>query len=130
MAFIGTLGQLPFVCSSKKVLTFNNLKRTNSVRWARHEIIGKKPKLEFMGADLSTASLTMRFDSSLNAPPLFYLNRVKKMLDNRMYKTLIIGGDYMGKFVMEEVEEERLWHNGAGVCIAAEVRIALTEWTR
>ena len=48
MAFgvVGMLGMIPFYCSDKTVYTFNDLHRSNSMRFASHEVIGQKPVLE------------------------------------------------------------------------------------
>jgi phage protein U len=125
---IGTLGELPFVCSFGKMLTFRDLNRTVAARWAKHELIGRKPLLEFVGPDLNTASLTVRFDMSLGVPPAVGLLRLRKMLENKQYKTLIIGGEYLGRYVIDNISEERKFHNGAGACIIAEATISLVEW--
>ena len=130
MAVIGTLGQLPFVCSDKKIWTFDSLSRTNNARWARHDVIGKKPVMEFVGEDLSTVSLTIKFIAPLTPPPKEGLDRLKRMLDNHLYKTLVIGGEILGRYVIESVEEERKYHDGKGVCLSATAKISLTEWGR
>ena len=127
-AVIGSLGQLPFVCSQKKVLTFSELSKESSVRWAKHEVIGKKPVLEYIGPDLATISLTIRFDSFLGVPPIVGLNRLKRMLENKKYKTLIIGGEYLGKYVLTNISEVRKIHSGAGICQVAIATIELTEY--
>lgn len=125
---IGALGSLPFVCSYGRVLTFTDLSRDNAARWAKHEVIGKKPVLEYIGQDLSEVSLKIRFDTSIGIPPLVGLNHLKKMLDNGMHKSLVIGGEYLGRYVIESVSEERKYHTGAGVCLVAEATVNLIEW--
>lgn len=126
---IGALGSLPFVCAYGKVLTFNDLSREHSVRWAKHEVIGKKPVLEWVGEDLMTVSLKIRFDTSLGVPPLIGLYHLKKMINNKQVKTLVIGGEYFGRFVIESISEERKYHTGAGVCMVAEATLNLLEWS-
>lgn len=125
---LGMLGSLPFVTAYGKVLTFTDLSRDNSVRWAKHDVIGKKPVLEFVGYELSTVSLKIRFDMSLGIPPAVCLNHLKKMLNNGLHKTLVIGGEYLGRYVIESVSEERKYHTGAGVCVVAEATLNLKEW--
>ena len=125
---MGALGSLPFVCSYGKVLTFNNLTRETSVRWARHDVIGSKPVLEWVGEDLTRISLKIRFDASLGVAPAFGLDHLQRMLNNREIKTLIIGGEYFGRFVIESISEERRFHTGAGVCTVAEATISLLEF--
>lgn len=125
---IGALGSLPFVCAYGKVLTFNDLSRDLSVRWARHDVIGKKPVLEWVGEDLMTVTIKIRFDTSLGVPPLIGLDHLKRMINNREVKTLVIGGEYFGRFVIESISEDRKFHTGAGVCTVAEATVNLIEW--
>lgn len=128
MSQIGTLGQLPFICSQDKVRTFTDLNRNITARWAKHEVIGKKPVLEWVGDDLMTVSLKIRFDVSLGIAPKDGLDRLKRMLENKQYKTLTIGGENLGRYVIESISEERKFHAGDGVCLVAEATINLTEW--
>lgn len=125
---VGILGQLPFVCSRDFVLTFKNLSRETSVRWAKHDVIGKKPVLEFVGEELKKVRMTIRFDSSLGISPTVGLDRLQSMMDNKQYKTLIIGGEYLGRYLIESISETRKFHDGAGVCIVAEASISLIEY--
>lgn len=127
-AAIGSLGQLPFVCSRKKVLTFTDLSRDNAVRWAKHDVIGRKPVLEYIGEDTSTISLTIRLDIALGAPPLIYLNRLYRMMKNGEYKTFIVGGEYIGRYVIKNISEVRKFHTGAGICQVALATLELEEY--
>lgn len=125
---IGSLGELSFYCSADKVRTFKDLTRDLGARWAKHEVIGKKPVLEYVGPELMSASLTIRFDLSLGISPEEGLDRLKRMLENKLYKTLIVGEETLGRFVIESISEERKFHAGDGLCIVAEATINLTEW--
>lgn len=125
---MGALGSLPFVCAFGKVLTYNDVSRDLSVRWAQHDVIGQKPVLEYVGDDLARVSLTIRFDSNLGVPPLIGLNHLQRMLENKEVKTLVLGGEYLGRFVIESVSEDRRFHSGAGICIIAEATVNLIEW--
>lgn len=125
---IGSIGKLPFVCSRNQVLTFSDLSRENSGRWAKHEVIGKKPLLEYIGPDLSKISLTIRFDTSLGVPPLIGLKILNQMLKQRRYYTMIIGGEHYGRFVLKNVSETRKFFTGAGVCLVAIATIELEEY--
>lgn len=127
---IGTLGELPFVCSNKKVLTFSDLTRAHETRWATHEVIGKTPVLEYVGEGLAKVSLSIRFDAALGILPKDGLDRLKRMRENKQFKTLIIGGEYLGRYMIENITEERKYHNGKGVCQIATATINLVEWTR
>lgn len=125
---LGSLGELPFTCSYDKVRTFSDLTRELSARWTEHEVIGQKPLLEYIGPGLMTASLKMRFDVSLGIAPEEGLDRLKRMMENKQYKTLIIGGETLGRFVIESISEERKFHAGDGLCLVAEATVSMKEW--
>ena len=126
---IGVLGKLPFVCSHGMVLTFSKLTRERKTRWARHEVIGKKPTLEWVGEDLNSVSLEIRFDMNLGTPPIVCLKALEKMQASKEPHILLIGGEMLGRYVIESVSENRKFHSGAGVCMVAEVTIGLTEYS-
>ena len=131
MAIIGCFGQLFFKVSERKLLTFNDLNRTNSVRWAKHDIINGVPVHEFVGFDSSKVSFTIRFDVSPmfgGVPPEKGLDRLNRMMENRLYKTLIIGGEYLGRYVIESISEDRKYHAWNGVCMVAIATINLVEY--
>ena len=120
MPVLGVFGTVPFICAFDKVFTFKDLARSRSVRWAKHDVIGQKPVLECI-------SLRLRFDTSLNVPPLLGLTMLKRLTDGHESHVLVIGGEYLGRFVIESVSEERRFHTGAGVCIVAEASVELSE---
>lgn len=123
----GLFGKVPFVSSSAVVYTFKDLSVSRSARWATHEIIGKKPKLEYIGPGLTEVSFNIQLNSSLGTPPLVALIMLKEMLEKKQPERLLIGPDYLGKFVIESIGEERKYHNNFGICVSAEVSITLKE---
>ena len=125
--FLGMLGTLPFVCATEKVLTHSGLQADHSVRYAQHEIIGRKQILEFLGENLSQVSFQIRFDSTLGFPPNVGLLALRTMMREGVSYRLLIGPEYMGKFIIESISEERKFHTGAGVCIVAVASITLKE---
>ncbi len=123
----GLLGVVPFVCSSNVVLTFQGVSRELSTRFAHHDVIGRKPVHEWVGDDANKVSFKIRFDSSLNSPPVAGLFLLKKMMETHQPQRLLLGPEYMGKFIIESISEERRFHTGLGVCQVAEATISLTE---
>jgi phage protein U len=130
MAFgvIGMFGALPFYCSQEYILTFKDMARSSKMRFAKHDVIGKKPVLEKIGEDLRTVSFSMRLDSSLlRMPVAAAILLYTKLLEQGEAQTLIIGGEIMGKYVIESIEENRKFFTGLGVCIGAELTFSLME---
>lgn len=124
---VGLFGKLPFLCSSAVTFTFKDLSVSRSVRWATHEVIGKKPVLEYIGPGLTEVSFNIQLNSMLGTPPLAALIQLKKMLEKKQPERLLIGPDYLGKFVIESISEGRKYHNNFGICVSAEVGITLKE---
>lgn len=127
---IGALGHLKFVCSQKKVLTPSDIKRDVSTNWAQHKVIAGFPVLEWVNHELSVMSITMRFDIALGTDPAEELKRLEKMMDNKQYKSLVIGDEYYGRFVITKVAQNMKAHDGKGNCIVAEASVELLEWVQ
>lgn len=131
MAFgvIGMFGLLPFYCAQDAVLTFKDLSRAGKMRFAKHDVIGRKPVLEKIGIDSRTVTFSMQLHSSLlkNMPVAAAILVYTKLMEQGEAQTLLIGGEIMGKYVIESIEEERKMFTGAGICISADLRFSLIE---
>lgn len=125
---LGLFGVIPFVCSDSAMMTFKDLSVSRSTRWATHEVIGRKPVLEYVGENLATVTFNMQFMTGERMPPpLIALKGLKELFDQHKAHRLLIGPDYLGKFVIESIGEERKHHNRFGVCVNAEVSLTLKE---
>ena len=97
---VGIFGKLPFLCSSAVTFTFKDLSVSRSVRWATHEVIGKKPLLEYIGPGLTEVSFNIQLNSMLGTPPLAALIQLKKMLEKKQARVsgfLCLGRLFQGK---------------------------------
>ena len=127
MGVIGTLGTLPFTCAEGFVMTFRTMSREMSERFAAHEVIGGEPVLEWVGHDAATVRLDIRLDSTLGVPPSMAVKLIKTMMEMHTPWPLIIGPEYLGRFVIESVGENRRYFTGFGVCQVADVSLSLKE---
>ena len=123
----GLLGTIPFVCSSAMVMTFRNLQIERSMRWATHEVIGKKPVLELVGPELITVNFEIQLNSMLGVPPTVAIAVFRKMIEKGEPQRLLIGPDYLGKFVIESMSESQPYHTGFGIPVAATISLSLKE---
>ena len=86
---IGTLGRnVVFEVSDDRVFTFSELTREVTSRWTNHEPQGVKPKPEFLGAGLQTASLTITLSATLGVRPRDVLEAIENMVQNGTAETL------------------------------------------
>lgn len=127
LGVLGLFGSVPFTCSTAQVMTFKNLQVQRSARFAKHDLIGRKPVLELVGPELTTLSFTISLRSQFNCAPTIYLPMLQTILETGEANRLLLGPDYFGKYVLESYSEDRKFHNGFGVCIGADVSLFLRE---
>ena len=60
---IGSYAGISFTVSEDKVQTFQEMSRETASRWNTHEVIGAKPKQEFLGPDLDSMTFTMQLSA-------------------------------------------------------------------
>ena len=95
---IGTLGRkIIFEVSDNRVLTFESMSREVSGRWTEHEVLGVKPKAEFLGPGLQTISLTIHLSAALGVKPRRILDMEERMVERGSAEYLVIGGRLVGR---------------------------------
>lgn len=129
---IGTLGKnIIFEVSDKQVLTFYEMTREISGRWATHDVVGAKPKTEFLGAGLQTASLTITLSAALGVKPRAVLEAVEAMVEAGTAEYLILGASPVGKNPFRLVGSSETWDSiyNRGELAKATMTISLEEYT-
>lgn len=131
MAKIGSFGKvLVFKTNDKKILTFNEFKQTVSARWAKHDRIGKKPKSEFLGADLREVSFVVELNATLGVKPRKQIETIEKAIENGTVENLVIGGKKIGKNKWKITNMSESWNHimSKGELLQASVQITMEEY--
>jgi len=128
---VGTLGgKIIFTVSSDAVLTFKDLKREVKGRWTVHDILGGKPKAEFLGPDVQSLSFTIHLDMNLHIAPALVLDAIYAMVESGDAEYLIIGylpvGTNPWRIVSASTDWNATYHSG--VLMAADVTLELGEY--
>ena len=89
------------------VLTFNNLTQKISGRYATHNMIGQKPKTEFLGADLRTLNFEIMLSAMHGVKPRKTLEAIEKAIETGAAYTFTVGGTKIGKnkWVITDISE-------------------------
>ena len=91
MAKIGNWGSyLKFSTNDNRILTFTNFRRKITARTAKHNIIGTKPRLEYLGKDLEGITFTIELNAMLGVKP--YKEEQKLIKRIGYVAPLVIGG--------------------------------------
>ena len=97
MASIGQYGNIiKFEVSSRKVLTFSDMERTQEGRWKDHDIPGAVPQAEFIGPSASTMSLKIQLMAQLGVKPVDMLTKLEQCARNGTVDMLVIDGRKYG----------------------------------
>lgn len=127
LQMIGSLGNAVFQVSTDRVFTFRNLARSGTVRLEEHNVIGRKPVLEYIGPGLDQISFSVRLDRFLGVDPEKELERIREAKDAAQELPLIVGGKYLGRWIIAQADESHARHDGSGRLLVADVALTLRE---
>lgn len=127
---VGYLGGTPFMVSQLYVYTFDDYQRNSNGRYASHEIVGKKPLLEFLGPDAESISFKIKLRSDHGLSPRVELDKLRKYRDTGKALTLVLGGRVVGKnrWVIESIGESVNFWSRSGQILSCDVSISLKEY--
>ena len=128
---IGSLGGIVFQVSDETVLTFKGMTREVSGRWVEHEVMGVKPKKEFLGAGNQKINLPITLSAALGVKPRKMLELVERMVESGDAEYLIIKGRPVGRHPFRLTASSETWGDmyGHGELAKANLTITLEEYT-
>ena len=68
---------ITFEVSARKMLTFQNMKRSVSGRWESHSILNQKPKGEFKGPEASSITMEILLSAGHGVSPRVMLQSLE-----------------------------------------------------
>jgi len=125
---IGVLGPITFEVSADKVRTWQEAKRSATARWATHEVYAGKPKKEFIGPGLAKITMSVRLDIERGVVPKEELQQMRDQMDSGAVLQFTVGGELVGDFSIENVDEEWRRVSRDGVLTTAIVSLTLEEY--
>jgi phage protein U len=127
MGQVGSFGDVAFEASSERIMTWNNCVRDASAKFAVHEVVEGKAKLQFLGLGLDEFSLAIALNASWCSPET-EMRKLDAMRQSGQAHRLILGGRVFGHFVLENVTENRAKTDGQGRTMVAYVQLKLKEY--
>lgn len=129
---IATLGnKIIFEVSDDVVLTFQNMTREVSGRWAVHEVPGAKPKAEYLGPGNQVVTLPVTLAADLGVRPRAMLEAVENMVEGGMAEYFVIGTAPVSKNPFRLTGSSETWDRiySRGQLAKATMTITLEEYT-
>lgn len=127
---VGSMGDIPFVVSYGKIRTFSDYGRSGSGRWVKHDLIGRKPVMEFLGPDVEKVSMKIQLRTDHGINPESELGRLRKMRDTGAVFPFILGGAPVSDnyWLLEDIGENVSYWRAGGKILSVSVDITLTEY--
>lgn len=125
---IGSFGDVEFAVSAQLVRTFRDYGRTTKSRFAKHDLLLQKPKLEFLGEDLTEITFKIQLLASLGVDVEAEAEKLRRMCRAGGDYPLVIGAEVIGRFVVEQVQETAQVVDGNGTMIIEELELTLKEY--
>lgn len=128
---VGSMGDIPFVVSYGKIRTFSDYGRSGSGRWAKHDLIGRKPVMEFLGPDVEKVSMKIQLRTDHGINPESELERLRKMRDTGAVFPFILGGAPVSDnyWLLDDIGENVSYWRAGGKILSVSVDITLTEYS-
>lgn len=132
MSKIGSLGPVVFVVAEGAVRTIEDFNRSASGRWAQHDILGKKPKKEFLGPGVDSVSFSVRFSAAFGLKPRAELDRLTELERAGKALPLIIGrkGVGVGLWVITSLSQDWTTLDNIGNVVDSQVTLTLEEYVK
>lgn len=127
---IGSLGDIVFEVSSRKVRTFKDYKRNTKAKYASHEIIGQKPILEFVAPEGEEITFTMQFSLQMGVDPTKEADKVRELCEKGMAMYFVLCNAVIGEnqWVIESVGESAETIDNNGRVIVSQIEVTLKEY--
>lgn len=127
---LGTFGDIVFEVSDERVNTFDGYSRQGQARYASHEVLGRKPVLEYLGTALDQVSFSIKLNAALGVNPVKELAKLRKMLNGGQAARIVIGGRPQGedKWVLESLAETYDYLDNKGNVLVATANLTLKEY--
>ena len=119
-----------FEVSSSKILTLNNLRRTNRVRFAKHDTLLRKPVSQYVGLDLHDLDFDIVLKAWHGVSPQAEFERLARLQDMGAALSVVLGRRAVGAFRWRidhlGIPYEKI--DNRGNCISSTVGIRLEEY--
>lgn len=125
---IGVLGPIVFEVSAEKMRTWREAKRAASARWATQEVFEGKPVKQFIGPGLSKINLSVRLDIERGVIPRDEIRQMRLQMDTGAVLQFTVGGELVGDFAINDVDEEWRHFSRTGVLLIADIALTLEEY--
>lgn len=109
MAAMAQWNGIVFKVNSRQVFTFKNMKRSYSTKWATHDIIGRRPRMEYQGAEMDEMTIEVMLDAEHGVRPRKTMLKFQIASHHGDVANFYIGGRKVSKYKMYLASGSENW---------------------
>jgi len=133
---IGAIGSkelddvIMFEVSQEKILTFDGFTRNNSVRFAKNNVLLRKPVSQYVGPDLDRLNLRIILKAQFGVNPQAEFNKLIHLQRAGTTLSVITGKSAHGMYRWRIADLSMPWEiiDNKGVCISSTVNVSFEEY--
>ena len=124
---VGYMGKIPFITSRSYLLTLDDYSKSSEGRWAKHDIVGDKPVLEFLGPNTETISLKIQLRRDHGVNPENVLRQLEEMRDTGEVFSLVLGSKVIGNLIKKWISGQS-FGSSSGLWVLKGLSEVVTHW--
>lgn len=125
---VGSFGPVVFSVSADVLYLLDGVSRSTKARVEEHQVVGAKPRLEFIAPELDEVSFNIFLHAGHGVNPREEINRLRFMCVEGRAQRLILGGSNLGPYLLLDVTENWLRGGPGGVILVASASVTLKEY--
>lgn len=118
------LGEVPF----EFLQSFSEWEETHGADYAKHEMLGGRPRLQAVGNDLTKIRFGLKLHWKLGSPDAAYKGLVAAKEAQQALSLVTGAGRFVGWFVIESLSARTLVQDAQGRTAARELEVSLVEF--
>jgi phage protein U len=127
-AGVGSFGEVVFQVSEEQLHLVKGVQRKTAARVEDHQVVGAKPRLEFIAPELDETSFTVFWHRGFGVDPRAEIRKLGDLSQQGAVRNLILGGENLGKFLLTEMSEKWLHSGPGGAPVVAEAALSFKEY--
>lgn len=125
---VGSFGSVVFQVSAEVLYLVSNISRSTAARVEEHQVVGAKPRLEFIAPELDGVSFDIFLHAGHGVNPLEEIKRLRTLCTEGRVQRLILGGSNLGHYLLLDITENWLRNGPGGVVLVASAALNLKEY--
>jgi phage protein U len=125
---VGSFGQVVFQVSEDVLSQVRNVQRKTTAKVEEHQVVGSKPRLEFIAPELDETTFTVFWHRGFGVNPRTEIKKLRELCLAGAVQHLILGGENFGRYLLTGVNESWLRSGPGGAPLVAEASLTLKEY--